>query len=186
MFKDKLLLANFISNLFYSIAYPTVHFVLIKDINEKIISLNAIVVCIAGIIAPIVWNKKSNELYNKYGYLLSIEGISYILLTIAFIIGTIDSRLYYLIDTILFSIITKNIICGNNKLRAIRYNGEEREKFDNDSNILSNTSSLIGFTISLLLPIPKYLAFIMLGIGIISDNVFYYRAYKESLGRVDV
>lgn len=179
IFKDKLLLANFISNLFYSIAYPTVHFILIKDINEKIISLNAIIVCIAGIIIPILWNKKSNELYNKYGYLLSFEGISYILLTIAFIIGTIDSRLYYLIDTILFSIITKNIICGNNKLRAIRYNGEEREKFDNDTNILANASSLIGFTISLLISLPEHLAFILLCIGIISDNIFYYKVYKE-------
>ena len=110
MFKDKLLLANFISNLFYSIAYPTVHFVLIRDIDERIISLNAIIVCIAGIIVPIIWNKKSDELYNKYGYLLTLEGLSYILLTVAFILGTVDSRLYYLIDTILFSIITKNII----------------------------------------------------------------------------
>lgn len=179
MFKDKLLLANFISNLFYSIAYPTVHFVLIRDIDERIISLNAIIVCIAGIIVPIIWNKKSDELYNKYGYLLTLEGLSYILLTVAFILGTVDSRLYYLIDTILFSIITKNIICGGNKLRALRYTGEEREKFDNDCNILSNASSLIGFTISLLFPLQKYIAFIILGIGIISDNIFYYRAYKE-------
>ena len=179
MFKDKLLLANFISNLFYSIAYPTVHFVLIRDIDERIISLNAIIVCIAGIIVPIIWNKKSDELYNKYGYLLTLEGLSYILLTVAFILGTVDSRLYYLIDTILFSIITKNIICGGNKLRALRYTGEEREKFDNDCNILSNASSLIGFTVSLLFPLQKYVAFVILGIGIISDNIFYYRAYKE-------
>ena len=179
IFKDKLLLANFISNLFYSTAYPTVHFVLIKNIDERIISLNSIIVCIAGIITPMIWNKKSDEMYSKYGYLLTMEGISYILLTLAFILGAVDSKLYYLIDTILFSIITKNIICGGNKLRAIRYNGEEREKFDNDCNILSNASSLIGFTVSLLLPLPKYIAFIMLGLGIISDNIFYYRAYKE-------
>lgn len=185
MFKDKLLLANFISNLFYSIAYPTVHFVLIKDIDERIISLNAIIVCIAGIIVPIIWNKQSDKLYNKYGYLLTLEGISYILLTVAFIFGTVNSKLYYLIDTLLFSIITKNIICGSNKLRAIRYNGEEREQFDNDCNILSNASSLIGFTVSLLLPLPRYIAFILLGIGIISDNIFYYQAYKESIKRVD-
>lgn len=182
-FKDYLLVANFISNLFYSIAYPTVHLTLMKHINERTISFNAIVVCLAGIIVPVIWNKKSDELYRKYGYLLTIEGVSYSLLTIAFIIGTIDSTLYYLIDTLLFAIIAKNTMCGGNRLRASKYKGKDREKFDNNSNIFSNVSSLIGFTASLLITIPTNVAFIILGIGVVSDNIFYYKAYMECVSQ---
>ena len=182
LLKDYFLMGNFISNLFYSTAYPTVHLILMKSIDQRTISFNAIVICLAGIIIPTVWNKKSDELYKRYGYFLTMEGVSYILLTIAFIFGTIDCKLYYLLDTILFSIITKNIICGGNKLMAMKYTGKDREIFDNNSNMLSNASSLIGFTISLVLSIPTHIAFIMLGIGIVSDNIFYYKAYKECVG----
>lgn len=180
IFSDDLLIANFLGNLFFSISYPTIHFVLIKDVGEKIISLNAIVMCLVGIVFPILWNKKSDFMYRKYGYLLTIEGISYILLTILFICGLIDSKFYYLLDTLLFAIIAKNIICGGNRLRASRYKNEDREEYDNNSALVSNSSSLIGFTISFLFVIPTNIAFILIAFGIIIDNIFYYKAYKTS------
>lgn len=136
--------------------------------------------CLAGIVFPILWNKKSDFMYSKYEYLLTIEGISYILLTILFICGLIDSKFYYLLDTLLFAIIAKNIICGGNRLRASRYKNKDREEYDNNSALVSNSSSLIGFTISFLFVIPTNIAFILIAFGIIIDNIFYYKAYKTS------
>jgi len=176
-----LLLANFISNLFYSIAYPVVHFTLIKDVGEKMIALNSIIICTAGVLFPILWNKYS-KLYKSYGYLLTAEGITYITIGILIVTGCISNTLYYILDTILFSLITKNIICGGNKLRAIRYNSEKiREEYDNNSTIVANFSSLLGFGISFVIMIPSNIAFIFITIGICIDNIFYYKAYKKSL-----
>lgn len=146
------------------------------------VSLNAIILCIAGVLFPVVWNKYSNELYKKYGYLLSMEVIMYTLIVILILIGVIDNRAYYIIDTLLFAIITKNIICGTNRLTALRYNSKDkREKYDNNLNIVANLSSLIGFSISFLVAIPVNIAFILITIGICFDNIFYYQAYRESL-----
>ncbi len=182
--KDKLIVGNFISNLFYSLGYPTVHYILISNINEKMISLNSILLCISGIILPIVWNKYSDKLYEKYGYLLSIEAILYTLLTILIIIGFIDNKAYYFIDTILFALVTKNIICGNNRLTSMRYKNKDREIFDNSIVSVSNMSSLIGFGISFVFTIPVNIAFIFMGLGIVADNIFYYRAYKECKNKI--
>lgn len=181
IFKDDLLIGNFLSNLFYSIAYPTIHFILISDVTEKLISANQIIICFAGIIFPIIWNQKSDRLYKKYGYLLSLEGILYSLLIVAILFSVITPRMYYLVDTILFSILTKNIICGLNKLKIYRYKGNTREEYDNNVNIVCNISSLIGFSISLIVSISKNIAFIFMGIGIVLDNIFYYKAYKLTL-----
>lgn len=184
MFKDELILANFISNLFYSIAYPAVHFTLIKDVGEKMIALNSIVICLDGVVFPMLWNK-CPKLYKSYGYLLSAEGLTYTLIGVLVCLGLISNTLYYVLDTILFSLISKNIICGGNKLRAIRYNNETaREHYDNGSALVANFSSLLGFGVSYVVTLPNSVAFILITIGICIDNVFYYKAYKDSLLKV--
>ena len=142
--------------------------------GEKYISLESIVTCLAGVIFPTLWKKYSDKLYTKYGYLLTTEGILYTLICILLIGGYINYKAYYILDMLLFVVISKNIICGNNKLKAIRYKGETREEYDNNINIVSNLSSLIGFTLSFILTIPVSLAFILITIGICFDNIFYY------------
>lgn len=144
-------------------------------------ALNSIILCITGIIFPLIWNKYSDKMYNKYGYFLTLECILYTLIAVLVIMGTVTPKVYYILDTLLFALITKNIVCGNNKLLAFIYKGKDREKFDNNSNIASNLSSLLGFTLSFILTIPTNVAFILITIGVISDNIFYYWVYKESL-----
>ncbi len=48
-------------------------------------------------------------------------------MTTIYAIITHNIVVYYLLDTIVFAIITRNICCGGIKLRAIRYNSEEKE-----------------------------------------------------------
>lgn len=186
IFKDKLILANFLSNLFYSLAYPSIHYYLIKDAGQKMISLNSIILCIAGIIVPLLWNKYSDTLYLKYGYLLSIECILYSIIAFLVIFSFITPKAYYILDTFLFAIVTKNIISGNIKLKSLLYKDGQREKFDNNSNIASNASSLIGFTISLLIEFPISVGFILITIGICLDNIFYYNVYKKTIKKENI
>src|SRR3712207_4218286 len=162
LLKDKLLMANFLSNLFFSFSFPTIHCFLINNINQRIISLNSIVTCISGILFPIIWNKYSDKLYVKWRYLLSAETIAYTIAIMLMLFGKINGRIYYFVDTLFFAVITKNIICGNNKLKSIRYaKDNEREQYDNNCNIVTNCSSLIGFGTSFLFNMQIKIVFIL-------------------------
>ncbi len=139
------------------------------------------VICVSGILFPLIWNKYSVKLYTKYGHLLGIEAITYTLIAILVLAGSITNKTYYILDTFLFALITKNIMCGANKLRASRYNSDnKRERYDNNSDLISNLSSLMGFGISFIVTIPTNVAFILITIGICFDNIFYFKAYKQT------
>ena len=177
---DELIIANLLSNLLFSFSYPSVHCTLIKAVDEKMISINSIVICIAGMTFPMMWNRYSERLYKKFGYMLTTEGILYIILTAAFITGFVTTKAYYIIDTLLYAVISKNILCGCNKLRVLRYKGNERETYDNNSNIIANFSSLIGFVLSSIIALDFYMSFVIMCFGAIVDNIFYYKAYKNT------
>lgn len=178
--KDKLILASFLSNLFYAACYPAVHSCLMQSVGQRMISINALCTCIGGIILPFVWNKYSDRMYKKYGTMLFIEAIIYILILIMLLRGDMNLIVYYILDTICFTLVTKNIICGGNKLRAKRYNNEaDRVKYDNDTQMAGNISSMIGFGISAIFEFSMSQAFILSTIGICVDNLFYYSAWKE-------
>lgn len=182
IFTDKLLIANFLSNLFYSMAYPCVHYKLISEVGQKMISLNSIVICVAGILIPILWNKKSEKLYKTFGFLCNLEIILYAVICIMYLVSFIDAKAYYILDTVFFCLVTKNMICGGNKLRAKRYDTEnKREKYDNNVQLVTNISSLIGFLISFMVDMNVNVGFILITIGICADNFFYYNGWKETI-----
>lgn len=178
---DKLIMSTFISNLFYSLAYPTCQYIMISGINQKMISMRGLVVCITGTILPIMWNNYSEKLYKFYGILLKLEAIFYAILVISYSVFGISMRTYYIIDAIVTCVISMNIVHGNNKLKVLRYNGDVRERYDNNITLFTNASSLIGIVISLIITIPGNIAFILLAIGICFDNLFFYFAWKETL-----
>ena len=129
---------------------------------------------------PFIWNKYSEYLYKKYWLMLLIEAIIYIIILIMLLFDKMNLLTYYILDTICFTLVTKNIICGGNRLRAKRYNSEDkRTKFDNDSQMAANASSLLGFSISAIFTLTMHQAFILSTIGLCIDNLFYYSAWKE-------
>lgn len=179
IFKDDILKANFISNLFFSMGYPAVHLELMSHINEKMIAMNSILMCISGIIFSYLWNEYSDKLYSHYKKLLVLETGMYITLTILFLTNNISPLLYYLIDTFIFALLSKNVICGINKMKSNRYKNEKREKHDNNSVIVGNSSSLIGFFINIVMTLNIETAFLLMGVGVVVDNIFYYKICKE-------
>lgn len=178
--KDKLIIASFLSNLFYSACYPAVHSYLMQSVGQRMISINSLCTCLGGIILPFIWNKYSDILYKKYGKMLFLEAFCYICMLIMLINNKINLIIYYILDTICFTLITKNIICGGNRLRAIKYNNEEkRTKYDNNTQMAANISSLIGFLSCAIFEFNLWQAFLLSTIGICIDNIFYYLEWRD-------
>ena len=66
-----------------------------------------------------LWNKKSEKLFNFYPVFCVLETTLGIMTT-AYAITTHNIMAYYLLDTFVFAIVTRNICCGGVKLREIR------------------------------------------------------------------
>ena len=176
---DLLLFTGLTSNLFYSISYPIIHTVCVKDLSSNLLSFSALISSIFAIIVTQLWLKYSDKLYEYFGVFLSLEGITFGLLLIGFLLNKVTPATYYVMDCVLTSIITRNIISGGNRLKAIRYRDEEREIFDNKGTLYCNVASIIGFSFSSMYTLNTSIAFIFMWIGIVVDNFFYYVVYKE-------
>ena len=177
---DELLIAGALSNLFYSVAYPIVHTITMKSVNSNIMSLASLINCILVAIITKAWLNKSKELYKTFGVLLGVEVISYGILTGLFLIRIADPFIYFMGDALMSAIITRNIICGGTRLKALRYEGEAREVFDNKTTYYCNITSIIGYGFSTLVTLPTNLGFVFMFVGIAIDNIFYYKVFKNT------
>lgn len=176
---DKLLLAGFWSSLCFSLSYPVIHLYILKDINSNLISLNSLVSCIFTILISKAWNMNGDKFYKYYPVLLITESIFYFVLMILMINNVLDKTIYYLLDGLLFAILTRNILCGRNKFQSNKYIKDDMEHFTNNSVIYSNVASLIGYTVGSLINIDIKLSFFIMFLGVSIDNLFYYLAYRE-------
>ena len=66
MFKDLMVQATLWSGIFYAMSYPYIHLFLMKQIDEKMVSLNQIFGCLCIITINSVWNKYSDKLYKHF------------------------------------------------------------------------------------------------------------------------
>lgn len=168
-----MLLATFLTTIFYSSTYPYIHKELMIVASDSFIALNQIINCVSIIIFGSLWNKKSEELFKYYPIFCVLETLLGIMTTIYAII-THNIVVYYLLDTIVFAIITRNICCGGIKLRAIRYNSEEkREHFDNNNNSVYSVATIIGSIIAMFLNLNFTIMLCLATFGNIIDNIFY-------------
>lgn len=177
---DGMLLATFLTTIFYSSTYPYIHKEVMSNISDNIIALNQIINCLSIVILGSLWNKKSDKLFKYYPTFCIVETI----LSIGSAIWAITTRnilAYYIIDTLIFSIVTRNICCGGVKLRAIRYNSEkERECFDNNNNSASAIATILGSIIAMILDLDFSIMLWLATFGNTIDNVFYIFIYKST------
>lgn len=176
---DELLIAGATSNLFYSVAYPIVHTITVQNINSNTMSFASLLNCILAAIVAKIWLDNSTKLYKSFGFMLKAEVIAYGILTILFLMDIVNPAMYFLSDAIMSAIITRNIICGGTRLKALRYEGETRETFDNKTVYYCNITSVIGYAFSWLVTLPTSIGFIFMFIGIAVDNIFYLRVYRN-------
>ena len=109
------------------------------------------------------------------------ESFLYLVLKLSIIFNIASPITYYVVDTLIFGFITRNIICGANKLKAKIYKEEQREKYDNTIQIAGSIATLIGAGIAVFIEIPIQCALFIGWIAITIDNLLYWIAYKNSL-----
>lgn len=180
MWKDKIVQATFWSNLFYSASFPFIHIWLMREVTEKMLSFNSMFICVAIIVFNTLWNKYSNKLYKFFPLLCILETVTYIILLTIVILGFVSPSIYYIIDTMTIALITRNVICGGNKLRSLAYQKDKREKFDNTIMIANAVATLVGGFVALMFDMPIWIAMIVLEVSLVVDNIFYILAYYEN------
>lgn len=180
---DGMILATLICTTFYSTSYPFIHKQIMYYASDNLIALNQIINCVSIVLFGFVWNK-TKRLFNFYPALCIIEGILSIGSTI-FAITTHNIVAYYVIDTLIFSIVTRNICCGGIKLRAMRYNTEEqRERYDNNNNSANAIGTIVGSCLAMILDLNFETMLIVATIGNTVDNIFYICIYFKERKKI--
>lgn len=180
---DGMILATLICTTFYSTSYPFIHKQIMYYASDNLIALNQIINCVSIVLFGFIWNK-TKRLFNFYPALCIIEGMLSIGSTI-FAITTHNIIAYYIIDTLIFSIVTRNICCGGIKLRAMRYNTEEqRERYDNNNNSANAIGTIVGSCLAMILDLNFEVMLIIATIGNTVDNIFYICIYYNERNKI--
>jgi len=174
-----MLLSNFLSTLFYSASYPYIYAEIVKVISRKYISFEQIISCIGIVVFGSIWNKYGDRLFQHY--------IKFVLLEIAadvFLFADVlirhDLEFYFLLNVIIYAIITKNMSCGGIKMRAkVNPTEELRERYDNNSNSIYAIATIAGTIIAAVLGTNLDVLFVLALIGNTVDNLFYLYIYKR-------
>lgn len=176
---DAMLIATFITTLFYSATYPFIHKQIMSSVSESIIAMNQIINCVSIIFFGTIWNKKSDRLFRFYPLFCIAETVLGVMSTVW---ATLTENIvaYYVIDTLIFAIVTRNICCGGVKLRAMRYKTETaRECFDNNNNSANAIATIIGSIVAVILRLDFVQMLWLATLGNAVDNLFYLCIYKK-------
>ena len=178
---DAMLAATFISTIFYSCTYPFIHKEIVSTVSETVIALNQIINCISIVLFGGLWNVFSDKLFRFYPAFCVGETVLGVASTI-WAAATQNLVAYYILDTLIFSVVTRNIICGGTKLRAMRYKTETaREKFDNDNNSANAIATIIGSILAVVLKLDFISMLWIATLGGAVDNLFYIAIYKKQI-----
>lgn len=176
---DLMLVANLLSTLFYAASYPYIYAETVKIVPHFYIGFEQILTCLGTIVFCKIWNKYSNRLFDYYCLFLCAEIVADIILFADVLIRG-DLSFYFLLNIIIFSVITNNISCASTKMRAIVNPSETlREKFDNNSRIVCSAATLTGASVAIFLNFGLNQLFMLAFTGNIIDNLFYLYIYKN-------
>ena len=175
-----MLMATFLTTLFYASTYPYINKQIMMAAPDWLIAVNQIINCFSIVFFGTAWNRWSDKLFKYYPALCVIETILSIVSTL-FAVCTKNINAYYLIDTLIFAVITRNICCGGVKLRALRYKTEDvREHFDNNNNSASAVATIIGSLVAISLNLNFEIMLCIATFGNAIDNVFYIFIYRST------
>lgn len=174
-----MLFSNLFCTLFYAMSYPYIYAELMTAVSKNYISFENIVSCIGVVVFGAIWNKYGDILFKHYLKFVVIEIIADVILFADVIIRN-DLKFYFILNVLIYSIITKNLSCGGIKMRArVNPTEELREKFDNNSNTINAIATLTGTAIAIVTPTNLTSLFVLALIGNISDNFMYLYIYNH-------
>lgn len=176
---DLMLLANLISTIFYSMSYPYVYAETIKIVSKGYISFEQIFSCLGIVVFGTVWNKYGDTLFKHYSKFVLLEIVADTFLFVDVMVRH-DLKFYFLLNVIIYSVITKNMCCGGIKMRAkVNPTEETRERYDNNSNSIYAVSTIIGTSLAISIPTNINALFVLALVGNVIDNFFYLYIYKR-------
>lgn len=174
-----MLMSNFICTLFYSLSYPYIYAETIKVVTQPYIAFEQIISCLGIILFSTVWNKYGDYLFKHYAKIVIIEVIADLYLFLDVLIRN-DLKFYFVLNVLIYAIITKNLSCGGIKMRAkVNPTDTLRESYDNNANIVNSLATLIGSGLALVFKLDINTLFVFALIGNISDNFFYLYIYSK-------
>jgi hypothetical protein len=178
---DSMLLATFFATCFYSATYPYIYKEIMSTVSENAVAINQIINCISTILISGIWNKFSDKLFPYYAIICVLECLAGFCTSIYVMFHPANIIVYYILDTAIFCLITRNIISGGVRLRAIRYKNETaREHFDNNNNAVSALATIVGSIIAMQLNL-NFVAMVWIAtIGNMIDNFFYIGIFREA------
>jgi len=177
---DGMLVATFLVTIFYASTYPYIHKTIMAHVSDGVIAANQIINCTSLVIFGTLWNKKPDTLFKYYPVYCVLE-TAFGFCSTAYAVITDNIVAYYIIDTLIFSIVTRNICCGGIKLRSLRYNKEERAEFDNNDNSVAAVATIIGSVIAMLLDLNFAAMLWIATFGNAIDNAFYLAIYRNTV-----
>ena len=177
---DLMLLSTFLCTIFYTSTYPIIYKTIMSTIHKNFISINQIVACCSIILFNSIWNKHSNKLFEYFPALCALETVCTLIVTIYISTSKASITSFYILDTLIFVIVTRNIICGKSRLKALKYSTpSKREKFDNNNSSYASLATIIGASISIALKMDFITMLWIAAFGNCIDNVLYMIIYKN-------
>lgn len=177
---DLMLLSTFLCTIFYTSTYPIIYKTIMSTIHKNFISINQIVACCSIILFNSIWNKHSNKLFKYFPALCALEMVCTLIVTIYISTSKASITSFYILDTLIFVIVTRNIICGGSRLKALKYSTpSKREKFDNNNSSYASLATIIGASISIALRMDFITMLWIAAFGNCIDNVLYMIIYKN-------
>jgi len=181
---DLMLLSTFLCTIFYTSTYPIIYKTIMSTIHKNFISINQIVACCSIILFNSIWNKHSNKLFKYFPALCALEMVCTLIVTIYISTSKASITSFYILDTLIFVIVTRNIICGGSRLKALKYSTpSKREKFDNNNSSYTSLATIIGASISIALRMDFITMLWIAASGNCIDNVLYMIIYKNLVRR---
>ena len=178
---DAMLTATFFADCFYSATYPYIYKEIMSGISGGTVAIQQIVNCLSVILFSALWNRFSDRLFPFYAVLCVLECLAGFCTSLYVTFHPENILMYYVLDTLLFCLITRNIICGGVRLRAMRYPTEQqREHFDNSNNAVSAAATIIGSLIAIKLNLNFVHMIWLATFGNMIDNFFYINIFLKS------
>lgn len=178
---DGMILATFLTTLFYASTFPFIHKQLMMEVSDNMIALANIIDCVSVIIFGSIWNKWSDKLFPFYPHFCIAETV----VTIGIAVWVLTSghlAAYYMLSTIEMAIITRNMVCGGNRLQIIRYKTEtEREHYKNNDNSAHALATIIGSCIAMIIHLPFSVMLVLATFGNCIDNIMYLFIYYSTV-----
>lgn len=174
-----MLLSNFICTLFYSMSYPYIYAEMVKVVSHGYISFEQIANCISIVIFSVLWNRYGDTIFKHYMKIVIFEIIADAFL-FGHVIITGNIQFYFVLNVLIYAIITKNMSCGGIKMRAkVNPDEKSRERFDNNSNVVYAIATLLGTAGEVVFNFDLKSLFILALIGGTIDNFFYIYIYNK-------